>query len=132
MGLRALTRKLWARRRIIEIQDKSPPRPLRAPDGADSVSSAITSVDDILKDPKVLSGKTTQDIEAIVAREPGWRVETLGKGSKKGQGWVLRQYTDDGKPTGNVIRWHPGGGHHGPDPYWRVSSHTGGKSDIIR
>ena len=28
--------------------------------------------------------------------------------------------------TGKYIQWHPGGGHHGPDPYWKVSSPQGG------
>ena len=70
---------------------------------------------------------------AALRGAPGWRVETLARGSHKGQGLVLRQYTDAGNPTGTMIRWHPGGGHHGPDPYWRViNSRTGFKSGEIR
>ncbi len=90
------------------------------------------SVDDILAEPNLLAGKTPAEIEAVIGQTPGWRIEQLGKGSKKGQGWVLREYTSDDIPTGQIIRWHPGGGHHGPDPYWRVSSHAHGRSGIIR
>jgi hypothetical protein len=71
-------------------------------------------------------------VEGLLGDSPGWRVATLGRGSHQGQGWVLREYDDAGNPTGRVIRWHPGGGQHGPDPYWRVSSPTGGKSGIIK
>ena len=92
----------------------------------------ILSVDDILRDPGLLSGKTPEEIEGMIGQAPGWKIETLAKGSKKGQGWVLREYSPDGNPTGQVIRWHPGGGHHGPEPYWRISSHDRGRSNIIR
>ena len=61
---------------------------------------------------------------------PGWRIETLGRGAHQGQGFVLRQYTPRGNPTGRQIRWHPGGGHHGPDPYWRAID-ANMKSDVI-
>lgn len=70
---------------------------------------------------------------ASLSDAPGWRVQTLGKGSRKGEGFVFRQHTEAGNPTGTMIRWHPGGGHHGPDPYWRViNSQTGFKSGEIR
>ena len=68
----------------------------------------IILVDDILEDPNLLAGKTPEEIEHILGHTPGWKVEVLGKGSKKGQGWVLREYSVDGRPTGQVIRWHPG------------------------
>jgi hypothetical protein len=35
---------------------------------------------------------------AAIGKTPGWRVETLGKGSHQGQGWVLRQYTENWTP----------------------------------
>ena len=94
--------------------------------------AAIASVEDILSNPELLSGKTAAEVEELVGDSPGWRVERLGRGTHEGQGWLLREYDDAGNPTGRLIRWHPGGGQHGPDPYWRVSSPTGGKSGIIR
>ncbi len=76
-------------------------------------------------------GAPTGTMTTRVANTPGWRVEGLGQGSKAGQGWLLRQYSAGGTPTGRMIRWHPGGGRHGPQPYWRVTSGEGGKSGII-
>jgi len=32
----------------------------------------------------------------------------------------------DGNLTGRIIQLHPGGGHHGPEAYWKVSSPKGG------
>jgi hypothetical protein len=52
----------------------------------------------------------------------GWREARLGQGSHAGQGWKLEEVTPDGRLTGRQIRWHPGGGRHGPDPYWVFSS----------
>lgn len=95
------------------------------------VGSVLGSVDDALKNPQLLSGKSPALVQAMIGKAPGWNIEALGKGSKQGQGWVLRQYTEKGNPTGQMLRWHPGGGHHGPEPYWRVISNTS-KSDIIR
>ena len=63
---------------------------------------------------------------------PGWQVEKLGRGSQAGRGWVFRQHTPAGNPTGQQLRWHPGGGHHGPDPYWRVVGSNGDLGGIIR
>lgn len=67
----------------------------------------------------------------VLGNTPGWRAETLGRGAHRGQGYVLREYTTRGDPTGRMIQWHPGGGHHGPDPYWRVRGGEGGISPII-
>jgi hypothetical protein len=72
------------------------------------------SVEDILANPHLLSGFHPQAVEQLIADTPGWRVETLRRGSRRGSGWVLREYDGDGNPTGSVIRWHPGGG-----PPWR-------------
>lgn len=85
---------------------------------------------EIFKNPHSLEGKTPKEVGDTVGSAPGWRIETLGKGSREGQGWVLRQYTEDGETTGRMLRWHPGGGHHGPDPYWRVVSGEGGSVPV--
>jgi hypothetical protein len=118
-----------------EPPDDTPPpsssaEPPEKPEGGKG--ALPKSVDEVLQDPSVLAGKSPAEVEAAIGKTPGWRVETLGKGSHQGQGWVLRQYTENGDPTGRMIRWHPGGGHHGPDPYWRVTGGPDGKSGIIR
>jgi RHS repeat-associated protein len=55
-----------------------------------------------------------------------WEMDTLGRGSQQGEGMMLREITPSGNYTGRVIQWHPGGGHHGPQPYWKISSPQGG------
>ncbi len=82
------------------------------------------------KDSAAFATQGWRDIDP--GRTPGWRTEALGKGSKKGEGWMMRQYNDRGYPTGLQIRWHSGGGHHGGEPYWRVIGPNGDVGGIIR
>jgi hypothetical protein len=102
-----------------------------APRAIRPVGAALESVDDVLTNPHVLHGMKPAQVETMIGNTAGWRLEALGQGDHAGQGWLLRQYTDAGEPTGRMIRWHPGGGRHGPDPYWRVTSGEGGKSPRI-
>jgi hypothetical protein len=51
------------------------------------------AVEDFLKNPDLLKGKSPAEIEALLGKTPGWRIETLGKGGHAGQGWVLRRNT---------------------------------------
>ena len=97
-----------------------------------SEGDLLEDVEDVIANPNLLRGKTPAEVEPIIGNTPGWGIEKLGKGSHKGQGWVLREYTSRGHPTGRSIRWHPGGGHHSTDPYWRVTGGSYGKSPIIR
>jgi len=84
-----------------------------------------------IEDPGTLRGRTLDDLRAALSWDESWREERLRRGSQAGFGWVLRQYDREGLPTGRMIRWHPGGGHHGPDPYWRVTSPGAGRSGAI-
>ncbi|MFI0982000.1 putative T7SS-secreted protein [Streptomyces sp. NPDC021093] len=87
---------------------------------------SIQNVDDIMNNPNMLSGGVTPDqVRGAVVNNPGWREEALGRGGHAGQGWVLREYNDRGDPTGRMLRWHPGGGHHGEGAYWRVKGWEG-------
>jgi RHS repeat-associated protein len=94
------------------------------------VGQYMESINDVLANPQLLNGKTAAEVQAVLGKTPGWSVETLGKGAHQGQGWVLREYNAAGNQTGRMLRWHPGGGHHGPNPYWRVNTHNT-KSPII-
>lgn len=96
------------------------------------VGSVLESVDDVMANPSLLKGRHPALVENILKATPGWQVEKLGRGSQAGNGWVFRQYTPAGNPTGQQLRWHPGGGHHGPDPYWRVVGPNGDLGGIIR
>ena len=84
----------------------------------------------ILENPSLLKDKVPNDIRPRLKNNPNWRQERLGKGRHRGDGWVYREYTPDGHPTGRQIRYHPGGGHHGPESYWRVNDGHG-SSEII-
>ena len=96
------------------------------------VGAVLESIDDVYANPQLLSGQHPVMVETILRGTPGWRIETLGRGSHAGQGWVFRQYTGAGNPTGLQLRWHPGGGRHGPAPYWRVVGPNGDLGGIIR
>jgi hypothetical protein len=88
-------------------------------------------VDEVMANPALLRGLEPGEASIRIKRSSAWRQEVLNRGSHAGSGWVLREYEGE-SPTGRVIRWHPGGGHHGPAPYWRVSSPREGRSQIVR
>lgn len=94
--------------------------------GVKPVGQFLKNVDDIFTNPQLLKGKTPAEVEAIIGKPPGWRVEALRQGEHEGEGWILREYGPKGEPTDKMIQWHPGGGRHSPDPYWKVSSGSGG------
>ncbi|NET39690.1 MAG: hypothetical protein F6K19_48315 [Cyanothece sp. SIO1E1] len=84
------------------------------------------TVANVLLNPQSLYGLSPSQFTMRLTHFPaGWRVEALGAGQHKGQGWVLREYAPNGEATGRMIRWHPGGGHHGVSPYWVVNPGTG-------
>ena len=97
------------------------------------VGSVLNTVDDVVANPNLLRGLKPHDVTLrLQGKIPsGWKIESLGKGAHKGQGFVLREYGTKGGPTGRMLRYHPGGGHHGPGGYWRVIGHNT-KSGIIR
>ncbi|WP_371810414.1 toxin TcdB middle/N-terminal domain-containing protein [Flavobacterium sp. 28A] len=95
-------------------------------------SASIRNIDDVMANPNLLRGKKPSDVSSTLEGTSGWKVETLGKGSQKGNGWVLRHYNSKGNPTGPQIRWHPGGGHKGAKPYWRVVGKDGDIGGVIR
>jgi RHS repeat-associated protein len=88
-------------------------------------------VDDVLRSPRLLQGRNPDQVRRMLGNNSGWQEEVLRRGSQQGGGWVYRQYDASGNLTGRVIRYHPGGGHHGSHPYWRVSSPEHGTSGII-
>ena len=108
-------------------------KPEKATVGAQRrVGDFLESVDDIMANPKLLKGLNPADVQKkLSGKIPGdWAVTSLQKGTHKGQGWVLREMGRKNEPTGKMIRWHPGGGRHGPNPYWHVNSGHG-QADII-
>ncbi len=92
--------------------------------GGGSTFRLGTRLAHLFADPGPLKGLHPAQAQDMinVAKEEGWLVETLRRGSHEGQGLMLRQVDANGNTTGRIIQWHPGGGHHGPNPYWKVSS----------
>lgn len=92
-------------------------------------ASRVGALDDVFGNPQILKGIPSPNEAGDLiegARAAGWQVGALERGSHAEQGLKLSEVVD-GKLTGRQIRWHPGGGHHGPIPYWTVCSPKGGK-----
>ena len=84
------------------------------------------SIDNAFKNPNLLRGSSPEKIAQLVEGDPSWEIGTLGRGAHAGQGLTIREVLPNGRYSGRMIQWHPGGGHHGPEPYWKVSSPEGG------
>jgi hypothetical protein len=87
----------------------------------------LETIDDVLANPRLVDRLTPDDLMArLNGKAPdGWRIEKLAHGRHAGQGFMLRQYSPSGEPTGRMVQWHPGGGHHGPQPYWKINNGNG-------
>ncbi len=85
----------------------------------------------MIANPGELLGVSLEDVLGRLQWDSAWSVETLRRGSSAGSGWVLREYDKGGLATGRMLRWHPGGGHHGRGPYWRATSPELGRSPVI-
>lgn len=82
---------------------------------------------EIFANPIQLAGKGLGEVrEQIGVLEPPWIEGTLGKGSHAGLGWTVREILPGGGFSDRYLQWHPGGGRHGPDSYWKVSSAKAG------
>jgi RHS repeat-associated protein len=86
--------------------------------------ATLRSADDVLAAPSLLGGHTPTSASSFVRQlvQQGWKKGTLTRGSHAGQGLVLRETNASGQLTARMIQWHPGGGHHGPRAYWKISS----------
>jgi len=103
--------------------------------GIDNMMSAggaparvLPEVAAVMKNPRLLAALNPAELRLFMFRlqQNGWRMGTLGRGAHKGMGMVLRETDEAGRLTGRMIQFHPGGGHHGPAAYWKVSSAVSG------
>lgn len=92
--------------------------------GGGRAASALPDVAAVLKNPNLLNALSSAQLRLFMFRlqQNGWRLGTLGKGSHKGMGMIIRETDATGKLTGRMIQYHPGGGHHGAQAYWKASS----------
>jgi hypothetical protein len=82
-------------------------------------------VEKVFSDPKALQNFLNEShVGALrdLLESLGWDIRTLGKGGHAGQGMRALEVNEEGNLTGRAISFHPGGGHHGPSAYWKVSS----------
>ena len=97
-------------------------------------STAVSSVKQLLKNPMKIEGMTLEQVRNLIKTSSGrWITEPLGKGIRKGKplkeggGVRFREIDVSGRPTGVVIRWHPGSPGNvnlsevKQAPYWTVS-----------
>ncbi|MGW7487562.1 RHS repeat domain-containing protein [Streptomyces sp. NPDC054786] len=93
----------------------------------------VRSYEDIFDTPSILRGGVKPDqVRPFFEGKKGWQEETLRNGKNENGGWVIREYTDRGHETGRMLRWNPGGGHHGKGAYWRAVGPEGDLGGIIR
>jgi RHS repeat-associated protein len=85
-------------------------------------------LDSLFEDPERLLNMTPEELRQLIfeLQQDQWRIGTLSRGGHVGEGLVMRETDAAGRLTGRMIQFHPGGGHHGPIPYWKVSSPVGG------
>jgi hypothetical protein len=90
------------------------------------------TLQDVLINPNLLNGQTLDTARRwlTLTGPENWTQSTLSQGSHAGQGWKFFETAPNGNPAGAYVRFHPGGGHHGPNSYWRVSDGVT-KSGII-
>ncbi|EOX2685991.1 T7SS effector LXG polymorphic toxin [Enterococcus faecalis] len=86
----------------------------------------VNSVDNIINTPSSLANVNPTDIVEFVEKE-GWTATPLKKGGNAGipfeQGGGFSMNPPAGSSgSSRYIQYHPGGGHHGDLPYYKVSS----------
>ncbi len=97
--------------------------------GNEDPSDNIT-MQDILNNPYIIQNMDPMKV-ANIARQEGWIVNigTLKQSQHDSFGVQMWKPNATGRGsgvTGEYVQWHEGGGFHGPDPYWKVSSGKGG------
>ncbi|MEG0498217.1 MAG: hypothetical protein RR541_09505, partial [Carnobacterium sp.] len=96
--------------------------------GAENVQwqTPVKSVSQIMDTPSVLWKSTPTDIAEFMKKE-GWTVTPLKQGGSSGilyeEGGGFSMNPPSGASgSSQYIQYHPGGGHHGSYPYYKVSA----------
>lgn len=90
--------------------------------------SVLESVSDVMANSQLIEGKSLLQVKSATGGANGWVQGTLNQGRSAGKGWMLREMNSKGTDyTGRMIQYHPGTPRHfNGEPYWKVSSGTGG------
>ena len=73
----------------------------------------------IVQDPSKINNYKLWQIKTFGKYTSVYTPGTLKRGSHVGQGYTL---THNQNASLGYIQWHPGGGHHGPLAYWKITS----------
>ena len=73
----------------------------------------------IIQDPSKINNYKLWQIKTFGKYTSMYSSGTLKKGGHVGQGYTL---TNNRNASFGYIQWHPGGGHHGVSPYWKITS----------
>lgn len=92
------------------------------------VGSTLQSIDDVMANPKLLKGVSPAQLMSRVNKSDSWVVGTMNKTRSTNKGFTLRELNKKGTDfTGRYIQYHPGTRRHfDGEPYWKVSSGSGG------
>ncbi|EOH75674.1 T7SS effector LXG polymorphic toxin [Enterococcus malodoratus] len=96
--------------------------------------TSVKSINEIIDTPSSLTGVNPIDVVDFVKKK-GWNVTPLKKGEnagipfEKGGGFSMNPPAGT-SGSSRYIQYHPGGGHHGDLPYYKVSSPENGISRI--
>jgi len=99
--------------------------------GVDPVSSnddptANITMQDIINNPYLVENMTPEQVAQIAAME-GWVVGSLKQSQHGSAGISMNKPNAKGTDfTDQYIQYHEGGGYHGDEPYWKISSAKGG------
>lgn len=86
----------------------------------ENVEWASLTPQEAAQNPSVLQNLLPSQVRSALMQS-GWVEGVMQRSqSNPGGGWTLTQKMPNGE-TGVYIQWHPGGGHHGPTPYWKIS-----------
>jgi RHS repeat-associated protein len=83
--------------------------------------NSVKSLGEIFENPSLIKGMKVEEVEKLALKETKYEITTLTQGGKKGGSFKVLEKTETGYGNKMIMR-HPGGGHHGPSPYWKVSS----------
>ncbi len=96
------------------------------------VGQVFESVHDVMANPSLIDKMSYAQVRGIVSNSKGWVHSTMNKTRWADKGWVFREVSVRGHPTGRMIQYHPGTHRHfGGRPYWKVSNGIKGVSKFL-
>ncbi|WP_353102325.1 hypothetical protein [Myroides odoratus] len=96
--------------------------------GRSSVATkiGIQSIDDILMNPEMLTGRSLKEVQKAIGGTKGWQATEMLRICSLDKGWVFRELGGKGEYSGKNIQYHPGTHRHFKgEPYWKVSNGDG-------